>query len=158
MVDGVMAGLSAFSGLIGMARGLKDINDGVVRNEAIFELTSKLLDAQQEYAALLARVGELEKKLTSFENWEREKERYELKEHGFGKVLAYALKEGVDPPEHPHSVCPDCYQQGKRAILQTVSRFPGRNEILLCQACGWEAYTTGHWSPDHAKANHRRPR
>lgn len=144
MVDGVMAGLSAFSGLIGMARGLKDINDAVVRNEAIYELTSKLLDAQQEYAALLARVGELEKKLTSFENWETEKQRYELKVQGENSVLAYALKEGVQPPEPAHSICPDCYQERKRSILQTETRYVnGQRTCLTCNSCGWRGWIYG---------------
>lgn len=144
MVDGIMAGASAFSGLIGLARGLKDINDGVVRNEAIFELTSKMLDAQQEYAALLARVGELEKKLAQFENWEATKQRYELKRHGDKKIPAYALKEGVEPAELAHSICPDCYENRKRSILQEETRYSsGTRTSLFCNACGWRAWTHG---------------
>ena len=117
MVDGVMGGFSAFASLIGMARGMKDMNDSVVRNEAVFALTEKLIDAQQEYTALTQKVGELEAKLAAFETWESEKQRYDLKPHGDRGALAYALKEGVEPPEHPHSICPDCYQQRKRSIF-----------------------------------------
>lgn len=143
-----MSGLSAFSGLVGLARGLKDINDAVVRNDAIYELTSKLLDAQQEYATLLKRVGELEAKLAQFENWESEKQRYELKKHG--NALAYALKEGVNPPEHPHFICPDCYQHRKKTIVQEERRIGGA-EVLACYACGW----TGHMHGFSAGTNVR---
>jgi hypothetical protein len=150
MVDGVMSGFSAFAGLIGMVRGLKDINDGVVRNEAIFAATEKALDLQQQYTALAKAVGELEAKLAAYETWESEKQRYDLKPHGDRGALAYALKEGVEPPEHPHSICPDCYQQRKRSILQTVHHLVGHSESLRCNVCGWEAYTRGHKHPEHS--------
>jgi len=148
MVDGVMAGLSAFSGLVGMARGLKDINDAVVRNEAILELTGRLLDAQQDYATQIQKVNELEAKLAKFEDWESKKQRYELKEHGPNGVRAYALKDGVDPPEIPHSICPDCYEKRERSILQHLHVTVGRREILQCQKCGWIAHIKGH--PEYA--------
>ena len=149
MVDGVIGGFSAFTGLIGMARGMKDMNDAVVRNEAVYALTEKLLDAQQEYAALAQKVGELEAKLAAYETWESEKQRYELKDHGNDGVLAYALKPGVEPAEPPHSLCPDCYQHREKRILQPEMKAPGMAHALVCRACGWEAYTVGFWRPEY---------
>jgi hypothetical protein len=150
MVDGVISGFSAFTGLVGMARGMKDMNDSVVRNEAVFAMTEKLLDAQQEYAALAQKVGELEAKLAAYETWEREKERYELKEHGSRGALAYALKEGVQPSEPAHSICPDCYQSRKKSILQNERFATGAAEALICKVCGWDGYTRGFRMPDHS--------
>ncbi|TAJ84550.1 hypothetical protein [Reyranella sp.] len=138
----VMGGISAFTGLIGMARGLKDINDAVVRNEAIYELTGKLLDAQQEYAEQIEKVRALEAKLASYENWESEKERYELTEDEYSKVITYSLKEGAQPSEPSHSICPDCYQQRKKSIIQPERRVGG-TETLVCRVCGWEAFKSG---------------
>ncbi len=158
MVGEVFAGIGAFNGLLNAAKALRDMDNAMARNSAVIELQGQILSAQEDYSALLAKVRELETKLVQFENWETEKQRYELKEHGERKVLAYALKEGVQPSEQPHSICPDCYQQRKRSILQTMHRWPGRNQILACQSCGWEGYTEGQWHADHAKASPRRSR
>jgi hypothetical protein len=139
----VTVGFSAFAGLVGMARGLRDLNDAVVRNDAVYALTEKALDLQKDCTALAQTVGELQAKLARFETWESDKQRYELKDHGNG-VLAYALKDGVQPPEHPHSACPDCYQRRKRSILQTESYEIGRAQVLVCQICGWQGFIRGH--------------
>lgn len=149
MVDGVIGGFSAFAGLIGMARGMKDMNDAVVRNEAVYALTEKLIDAQQDYATLAQKVSELEAKLASYEDWESQKLRYELKDHGNGGVFAYALKAGVEPPEPAHSICPDCYQNRQKSILQTEMRAPGMSHVLVCRMCSWEGYTSGFWRPEY---------
>ena len=155
MVGEIFGGISAFSGLVGMARGMKDMNDSVVRNEAVFALTEKLLDAQQEYTALAQKVGELEAKLAAYETWEREKQRYVLKEHGERRATAYALKEGVEPPEPTHSICPDCYQKRQKSVLQPVDHYVMRAESLRCHACGWETYTKGTWMPEHSGSKRR---
>jgi hypothetical protein len=151
MVGEIFGGISAFSGLVGMARGMKDMNDSVVRNEAVYALTEKLLDAQQEYAALTQKVGELEAKLAAYETWESQKQRYELKEQGHMKILAYTLREGVEPAELPHSICPDCYEQHKRSILQTEARIGGVR-VLTCHVCGWDGYLQGHAPAGRSKS------
>jgi hypothetical protein len=156
MVGEALSGFSAFSALVGMARGLKDMNDAVVRNEAVYALTEKLLDAQQQYTTLAQKVSELETQLAAYETWEREKERYELKPHGHRGALAYALKEGVEPSEPAHSICPDCYQQRKKSIVQNVHHVVGFAESLECHVCGWEAYTKGHKRVEHVAPKPRR--
>lgn len=143
MVD-VIAGMSAFGGMIGMARALKDLNDAAVRNEAVIALTEKIIDAQARYTTLAQQVSELEAKLATYETWEREKEHYGLQEHGERRALAYALREGVEPAEPAHSICPDCYQVRKKTILQKERRSAGRQELLLCHVCGWQGTTHGH--------------
>src|SRR5258708_2356402 len=103
MVD--IFGIGAFNGMLSAAKSLQDIKDRVARNQASIELQGQILTAQEEYAALLDKVRALETKLAAFENWETEKQRYELKDHPAVDypVRAYALKEGVQPPEPPHS-------------------------------------------------------
>lgn len=145
MVD-VFSGISAFNGMLGAAKALRDMDNRVSRNEAVIELQGQIFAAQENYATLTAKVGDLEKKLAAFETWESDKQRYELKEHGHNRVLAYALKEGVEPPEHPHSACPDCYEQRKRTILQTETYALGRAKALVCQTCDWRGFIEGHVS------------
>jgi hypothetical protein len=145
MVAEVFAGISAFNSMLSAAKALRELDSKVALNEAVIDLQGQILTAQESYTALLGKVGELEKKLAQFENWEAEKQRYELKEHGDAKVLAYALKEGVEPSERPHSICPDCYQQRTRSILQSETRYQnGQHVCLACQACGWRGWTWGN--------------
>ena len=83
MAAELITGLGIFKSLYNSAKALKNINDATVRNEAVIELQEKILAAQEAQTMLLDRVGELEKKVASFETWEREKQRYERKSLGF---------------------------------------------------------------------------
>ena len=145
MAVDIFSGLSALSALTGTARGLKDMNDAVVRNAASLELQEKILAAREAYSALLDKVDDLEAKLAAYERWDAERLRYELKKQGDSNVLAYSLKEGAEPTEPQHSICPDCYQQRKKSLLQTQERYlqAGQQIALTCQVCGWKGYLWG---------------
>lgn len=157
MVAEVFAGISAFNSMLSAAKALREMDNKVSLNEAVIDLQGQILTAQESYTTLLAKVGELENKLASYEDWEAQKQRYVLKPHGERAALAYALQDGVEPPEHPHSICPDCYQNRKKSILQTVRHVVGFAESLTCNVCGWEGYTRGHKHAEHSgKASPRR--
>ena len=64
--------------MLDIAKGLKDINDAAARNLAVIELQEKILAAHTAQAALVERVGELEKEMARFETWDAEKQRYRL--------------------------------------------------------------------------------
>jgi hypothetical protein len=148
MVAEVYAGLAAFKTMFDMAKALKDINDAAIRNGAVIALQEQILSAQAQQATLIDRIRELEEEVARFETWNAEKRRYELKELR-DRLIAYSVKEEARGTEPPHSICPDCYQQGVKSILQHVIRTPGRTDVLICQRCGWEAYLNGAWQPEH---------
>jgi hypothetical protein len=134
-----------------LAQGMMKLRDltqlgGVVvkLNAEILAAQRGALTAQQNEAAMAEEIRELKAEIIRFEEWEAQKQRYELKEQGEAKVLAYSLKEGMEPAELPHSICPDCYQQRKRSILQTESYDIGRARALVCQGCGWQGFIVGH--------------
>lgn len=133
-----------------LAQGLMDLRDitklgGVVvkLNAEIIAAQRGALTAQQNEAAMADEIRQLKAEIVRFEDWDSRKQRYELKDHGNG-VAAYALKEGVQPPEMAHSACPDCYEERKRTILQTESYDVGRAQALVCQVCGWQGFIRGH--------------
>lgn len=80
MVGEVFAGLGALKTAFDIAKGLKDIDDATRRNAAVIELQEKILAAREAQSTLLDRVGQLEEKVTSFETWDAEKARYELRQ------------------------------------------------------------------------------
>jgi hypothetical protein len=98
--------------------------------------------ASTREAALLDRVSQLEKEMARFETWEDEKKRYELKEFGKG-AFAYSLKAEAQGAEPMHQICPTCYENRRKSILQIV---PGNNvrtnlgikSVHRCPACKTE--------------------
>jgi hypothetical protein len=89
MVAEVYAGLSAFKTMFDMAKALKDINDGAIRNGAVIELQEQILAAQQAQATALERISELEKEVARFEAWEAEKEKYTRARPSAGTLLMF---------------------------------------------------------------------
>ena len=104
-----------------LAKGLKDIDDATRRNAAVIELQEKILAAHRAQLELAERARELEKQLASFEQWDTEKEKYELKEI-YPETFAYVLKETARGTEPSHSICAACYQMRKKSILQKFRR------------------------------------
>jgi uncharacterized coiled-coil DUF342 family protein len=132
MVAEVFAGLSAVKTAFDLAKGLKDIDDAARRNAAVIELQEKILAAREAQSTLLERISELEKKVASFEAWDSEKQRYELKSLAPG-VFAYRLKEAMADGEEIHDLCAACYQHGKRSLLQRRDRL--REHLMNCSEC-----------------------
>ena len=62
----------------------------------------------------------LEEKVAQMEGWKEEKDRYQLAEYGRG-CFAYALKPGMEKGEPFHCLCSQCYQRGKKSLLQVVN-------------------------------------
>jgi hypothetical protein len=98
------AGLNALKSAFDMLRGFKDVHDATERDRVVLDLQRVILTAQEEQSKLLDRIRELEKELGRFETWEREKQRYELKQIGFG-AFAYMLKESERGTEPATWIC-----------------------------------------------------
>ncbi len=148
MPSEVFAGISAFKAMMDIAKSIKDMDSAASRNAAVIELQEKIFAAQAVQSELFERVRNLEEQVTQYEAWETEKQRYELYDHGDGK-LTYSLKEGVSPPEPPHEICANCYQKNKKSLLQKETWNPGRCRMLVCHSCGSAIYLTGHPSSHH---------
>lgn len=142
-----MVGVTEIAGTIGglkaamdIAKGLNAAAGAVALNEAkialqgaILEAQAGLLAAQEAQTANLKRIDELEARIVQLDAWEREKQRYELREFPTG-ALAYVLKEGDQTGEPSHRLCPRCYQEGHKSILQTTARHNG-GENVECPRC-----------------------
>jgi hypothetical protein len=132
MVSEVFASLSAIKAAFDLAKGLKDIDDATRRNAVVIELQEKILAAREAQSTLLERISELEKKVASFETWDSEKQRYELKDIWRGS-LAYVIKESVRGSESPHNICANCYERCHKRYLQP--RVSGFGKELFCSEC-----------------------
>jgi rubrerythrin len=126
-----MVDISAIAGALTSLKASKDLLEAMVDlrtagafNEKRLELQSKIMDAQsyvftvnEERAALVERVSDLEKQIAGMETWEAEKQRYKLKDIDPGSFV-YALEGSMSRGEVPHWICTRCYEDGKKSILQ----------------------------------------
>ena len=140
MVGEVITGLGLFKSMMDMAKGLKDINDAVVRNSVIIVLQEKILAAREQQSALAERVRELEKEVAEAKAWESEKQCYELQAVDRG-AFAYVLKPEMQGSEPRHWLCANCYNKGHKAFLQfreqlrTPSGGRSNQSRWICGSC-----------------------
>ena len=150
-MDAITVGgaLSSFKTLTDIAQSFLQVRDTTLIQGKVVELQSAIIGAQNEtmaiqaaQAPLLARVDKLEKEIVRFKDWEGEKQRYHLKELVVG-VLAYAMKSEAANSEPPHYICPNCYNQGKKSILQRTVPGSVRTLSLKCPDCRVELMIAG---------------
>jgi hypothetical protein len=132
MVSEFATGLGIFKSMMDMAKGLKDANDATIRNSAVIELQEKILAAQSAQAMLVQRVGDLEKEVAGLKDWKTEKEKYQLTEISPG-IFAYVIKSAMQNGEPVHCLCSNCYQQGKKSILNAT--YQNMSNALHCHLC-----------------------
>lgn len=119
MVGEMFAGLGAFKSMLDLAQALKGMNDAVVRNTAVIELTEKILAAQRTQAALQEEISELKKRVVELEASETDKQNYEPTELAPG-IICYVEKGAVRGTDSFRPICANCYSAGKKSFLQRV--------------------------------------
>lgn len=151
-----VAGLGSLKTALDVTKTLSDARDTTKLLAVKLELQQLLLDAQEAQSALVAEKRQLAERVSQLEAWDGEKQRYELKDIGNG-CMAYTLKPGSAGSEPPHSLCSNCYHQGRKAILTPFHIQIGRAEAMQCHACGSEMIVQGHDARPAAIIAARRP-
>lgn len=142
-----MAALPTFATVAGSlkaaantVKSMVELRDAVLfhakANELQAQIADALADSVSAYEAQttqLQRIRELEEKLATFESWDSEKKRYDLKELGHG-ALAYMLKPEARGTEPPHWICTNCYGSRRISIIQYLMR-KGEGYRHSCPAC-----------------------
>lgn len=127
-IAAVIQSVSALNDLLRASKELSNRNEFVA---AVSEVNEKLLAAnavalacQEKQAALTQEIDAQKERLMKLEDWEAKMERYELFRFPSG-TFAYRLKEGVDPGQPVHYLCPDCVNERKPTILQPTPEATG---------------------------------
>jgi hypothetical protein len=141
MVAEVFAGLGALKTAFDIARGIRDLDDTTKRNAAVIDLQQTILTAQQAQSALLEEMDSLKKENATMKEWRAEKDNYQLTSIG-DVVFVYKLKPSIDS-EPAHPLCPNCFADGKKSILQKHETHVGRWTVLACSRCGSEVFPNG---------------
>jgi hypothetical protein len=137
MAAEIFAGLAAFKQILDTASALKDMNDKAVRAAAVIDLQRQILDAQRQQFEIVQRNAELEATVAAYEKWDTETQRYELKDYG-GNTFAHELKASAASGEPIHRLCPNCFAQRRKSILQFNFRTMNSQDKYNCPACNTE--------------------
>ena len=132
-----------------MLQGLNATAKAAAINEVKVALTQHIIEAQQALtAAGIAQanaaetIRDLEKRIVQFENWDAERERYELADAG-QRSFAYRLKPEMENGQPAHWICPHCYERREKSIMRHEKTSEGRCEFLACHPCGLELVVFG---------------
>ena len=133
--------LAAFERAKNVAQTMINLRDTALFQSKTIEFQSAILEAQNcafaandERAALIERVRDLEAQVAKLEGWETEQKRYKLESLPPG-VFVYTLKPDMADGEPSHHICQTCYQRGKKSVLHSDE--PGNGIYhLSCNECG----------------------
>ena len=126
MVDmsAISAAASSFKIAVDLAKGLNSLKTSTEVREktsalldAVVDGRFKLLEASETQTALLARINELEQTIAGFEDWNSEKERYQLTAIDRG-AFAYTYQPDMDHGEPAIWLCQTCFEKRHKSPLQ----------------------------------------
>lgn len=146
-MSALTSSLKATADIAKLIVGIRD--EQMIREKAV-ELTTVIMSAQSGALAaqtaqfeLIDRIRNLEQQVKDLEDWNLERQRYQLKEVA-PAVFAYVTKPGMENGEPSHGICAACYQRGRKSLLQQETRDPGRVHYAVCHDCGAELILAGH--------------
>ena len=141
MIAEITAGLGALKTMGDLVQAVNSTATEAKINEVKISLQKSILEAygaltaaQAAEATTAARIRDLEQQIVAFKDWEREKQRYEMKRFHPG-VFAYSLKAGMEAGEVPHRICAGCYQKGEKGFLQATGEMVLRDRVHICTSC-----------------------
>jgi hypothetical protein len=113
------------------------------------------LDAQAEQFDLKKKIAELEQELGRFRLWETERARYALIELSPG-VFVRSVKDDARGNEPQHWLCCNCFDEGKKSILQ-FAYGAGERKGYTCHRCNSTIITRQHSPSGPAGSTARGP-
>lgn len=151
-----MVELTALSSALTSLKAMKDIGQALLTlrdaqasqavvldfQRLLLEAHASISQAQEDRAALVEKVSELEKQITNFVTWETEKKRYALTQVSDVGVFAYVIQKDMQGSEPFHMLCTNCYENRKKSILQALQELRMRRRVHRCPACMTEIEVT----------------
>ena len=132
--------LQGLKGTMDLTKGLKSAYDSHKIAEAEAEFFEKLsslyvqaISLYESHSALAREKDELEKKLVEYQQWDRTASQYSLKALKSGAYV-YTPNESNQSPNPMHWICPKCYGDRKKSILQFLYDFD-RGHHAYCPEC-----------------------
>jgi Zn finger protein HypA/HybF involved in hydrogenase expression len=138
MINGLKTAAEIVQGLLTLKIDSAVSAKATELNGVISDLRHKLFTIQTDHSTVLSRINALEAEIVRLKNWDEEKKNYELNELARDS-FAYRVKPSMQGAEPPHNICPECYQQNVKSILQKhVSS--GGARAFICPHCSTIVY------------------
>jgi len=146
--------VAAIQGAMGSLKLAFDITKKFLEMKSIAEVQGLVIDlrreiisaqesalaAQSDHAAMAEKIRTLKEEIVRMETWAEQKQKYALVQIAAG-AIAFALKEECKGAEPPHWICANCYEDGRKSILN--QRLPRNCPInYYCPRCKNEVQTT----------------
>ncbi|WGR94801.1 hypothetical protein MTX26_01795 [Bradyrhizobium sp. ISRA443] len=137
----ITAAITSIRAAYDFTKGMVAVRDSDLLAKQARELNAMMLDvldksiaARQSYIEQTDELQALKAELAASKNWDRERERYELKSVGSG-AMVYMLKPEARASEPPYWLCPNCFAQGKKSFPQSTHQMHLRQLIYNCVEC-----------------------
>lgn len=131
---------------IDIGKTVKEINDiSQVRDkviemqELILSAQSSAMTAQTQLFEVLHENSELRKAVAAVDEWKSTAARYKLVDYGAG-TFAYELRPEAANGEPSHRLCPVCFEQRRRSLLQFQGRTASAQDFYKCSPCGQDYF------------------
>lgn len=118
------------------------------------ELQAVLIEAQTSQLSLLEQNSSLvksrdalEREIAVLKDWETESKRYTLHTIERG-IFVYALKEQEAQGEPAHWLCPHCFSEKKKGILNRIEKTNTMDYHYKC-SCGYELIIFNRTEPEY---------
>ena len=138
-IQSIITGLKVATGLV---KGILETKNAIEVQGKIVELEAALLEvhinaisATTAQLELLAQVGALKEQLNAFNDWDEQGQRYTLVCPWKDAAQVYALRKASSDGEVAHFLCPNCFHEKYRVILNQVITTANRYVSLVCPSC-----------------------
>ncbi|WP_050808508.1 hypothetical protein [Collimonas fungivorans] len=135
LLQGAVTGLKTAADIaIGMSKlkTMAEVNAKAIElQQVILSAQSNALGAQSAQFSLIEEIRSLKEEIAQVKAWEETKKNYLLVSPWTG-CFVYALKKQSGSIEPTHWLCPNCYQNGKKFILQKARE---DNRMMVSFGC-----------------------
>jgi len=133
--------LSSIKGALELIKLISESRKDSIIKEKTIDLRNTIMDIQmsftelyEKYSALLSENDKLKKEIKQIHQWEVTKSHYDLMKSVFG-TFVYAPNKSYPNIQPLHYLCTNCYDNGKKSILQVVKTPSSTCYIYECPSC-----------------------
>jgi Zn finger protein HypA/HybF involved in hydrogenase expression len=148
LIEDTISALKSARNITKSLLDLKAISEVQVNQAKVIELQAAILSAQDSafaanahQTAMIKEIRDLKEEIARIKAWEEEKQRYKLV-YAWAGTMLYALKKECSTSEKPHWICTNCYEDGRKSILNP--QIKARCLMLVCPRCKAEFHSPYH--------------
>jgi rubrerythrin len=150
-VTGIRSALDISKAMIGLRDAEAFRAKSIELQSIVLEALEKAIEARESYAEQADHIRALEAEVTQLKAWDTEKPRYQMEQVWPG-ATTYVLKEDAKGTEPFHWLCANCYQNGKKSVLQLGTKKAdqaGRIKGWDCPVCNATIFVRHDVRPGH---------